>query len=86
MKIQLTQIVYHADKKNIWREKETEKKEISEREHNLLTNKDTLKFFRKLGSKETIKQRYTSAGYVITYLSSVSSCGKIKIVRKFKFI
>lgn len=86
MKIQLTQIVYHADKKQIWHEKETEKREISEREYNLLTNGDTLKYFRKLGSKETVKRRYTLRGYNITYLSSTSKCGEIKIIREFKFM
>lgn len=85
MKIQLTQIVYRADKKGIWREKETEKREISENEYNLLTNKDTLKFFRKLGGNETIKKTYTYNGYCITYLSSTSPDRGIKIVRKFKF-
>lgn len=65
--------------------KATEVKEITEREYDLLTNTETIKYFRKLGGAETTKKRYTNQGYRITYLSSISPDKKIKIVRNFKF-
>lgn len=65
--------------------KATEVKEITQNEYNLLTDKDTISFFRKLGGTETVKRHYTNQGYKITYLSSISPNKEIKIVRNFKF-
>lgn len=65
--------------------KATEVKEITEKEYILLTKDETLKFYRKLGGSETVKRRYTQAGYKVTYLSSISPNKEIKIVRNFKF-
>jgi len=86
--IKITQeTLYKKDKVKGWfvNNKETETREISESEYNLLTNEDTLKYFRQLGGAETVKRNYTIAGYKIVYLSSISPDKKLKIVRKFKF-
>lgn len=85
MKIQMTLETFASDKKGILRKKQTEIKGISESEYDLITDKETLKFFRKLGGSETAKKTYTSQGYKITYLSSISPDKTIKIVRTFKF-
>ena len=54
-------------------------------QHNLLTNKDTCSFFRRLGGTETIQKNYTCAGYVCTKLTSTNPTKEIKKVRKFSF-
>lgn len=88
MKIQLTQTTYtRSNECKSWQEKvnSTEKREISLNEYELLTNDDTIKFFRRLGGKETIKRNYTLNGFCIVYLSSISPDNQLKVVRKFKF-
>lgn len=89
MKIQLIQTTYtRSSERKVWQEKtnSTEKREISLNEYGLLTNDDTIKFFRRLGGKETIKRNYTLNGFCIVYLSSISPDNQLKVVRKFKFI
>ena len=58
---------------------------ISQKQYVNITNSDTLKFFRLLGGTETSFRNYTSRGYLITKLISISPDKKTKIVRKFKF-
>lgn len=80
MQIQLTQTTVKGGK-----EIKTEIKEITEREYNLLTDKDTFKMFRRLGDSGIMRKSYTYHGYKVTYLSSISPDREIKIIRKFKF-
>ncbi len=80
MKIILTQTTVKRGVKQ-----REEVKEISEKEYNLLTNNDTLKFFRRLGGTETVRKTYTCKGLVITKLISTSPDKEIKVVREFNF-
>lgn len=50
-----------------------------------ITSKDTLKFFRRLGGSETATKAYTSQGYKIVRLVSISPDKQNKTVREFKF-
>ena len=51
---------------------------------NNMTNKETLKFFRRLGGSETAQKSYTSKGYIITRLLSKSPDRKTSVERLFK--
>jgi hypothetical protein len=51
-----------------------------------ITNKDTLKWFRRLGGSETVTKGYTWKGYQITKLVSTSPDRDIKMIRKFTFV
>ena len=81
MKIILTQ---QTIKRGVQQREEV--KEISENEYNLLTNKDTLSFFRRLGGTETTRKEYTYKGLVITKLISTSPDKEIKVIRNFKIV
>jgi hypothetical protein len=63
----------------------TENKTIDLKEFDLLTNKDTLKWFRNLGGSETATKEYTSRCYKITKLVSTSPNKKERTVRTFDF-
>jgi hypothetical protein len=62
---------------------ETEK--VTEREHQLTTGTDTLKWFRRLGGSEHATRSYTCAGYAVTQLISTSPDRQIKIRREYTF-
>ena len=51
----------------------------------LLTNKETLKWFRNLGGSETATKEYTSRGYNITKLVSTSPNKQERTIRTFNF-
>lgn len=57
---------------------------ITEDQYRKITDTETLKFFRRLGGSEHATRCYTSAGYLITKLTSKSPCRDVKVVRKFK--
>lgn len=59
--------------------KETET--ITEKQHHLITCNDTVKWFRRLGGKETVKRK----GYKVVKLISTSPDKETKIVREFSF-
>ena len=63
--------------------KETET--ITEKQHHLITCNDTVKWFRRLGGKETVQKNYTNRGYKVVKLISTSPCKETKIVREFSF-
>lgn len=62
-----------------------ETKEIFEKEHYLTTNDNTIKWFRRLGGKETVTREYTCAGYKVTKLVSTSPDKQAKVIREFNF-
>ena len=64
---------------------ETETKTIDVKTFDLLTNKDTLKWFRNLGGSEKVTKTHTSQGYKITKLVSTSPNKKERVVRTFNF-
>lgn len=71
--------------KNAYRVVETETKEITEQQHKNITDKDTQKFFRRLGGSERGIFGYTCLGYKVIRLISYSPNRVIKVIREFTF-
>jgi len=71
--------------KNGWKLINEELREIDEKTYSLITNTDTMKFFRRLGGSETVRRGYTCNGYTITKLSSISPDKTIKLIREYQF-
>ena len=71
--------------KTVWEEVNHFLKEITEREYENLTCKDTLKFFRSLGGSEHLTRCYTTRGYRVVKLVSKNPTRTIKTVREFEF-
>ena len=66
----------------------TESKEvttITDKEYDLITNDDTVKWFRRLGGSESLQRAYTCAGYKVYKLTSTSPDKQNKTIREFKF-
>ena len=85
--ITLTQTEYikNPNTKTTYTQVSKEVKEIFEKEYFLTINEDTIKYFRRLGGKETITRGYTCAGYKVVKLISTSPDKETKIVREFNF-
>lgn len=71
--------------KNAYKEVSKEVTEITERQHELTTNDDTVKWFRRLGGSESLQRCYTCAGYKVYKMTSKSPDKQSKTVREFKF-
>jgi translation initiation factor 2B subunit (eIF-2B alpha/beta/delta family) len=71
--------------KTTWNVESIEKELCSESEHHNATNNDTIKFFKRLGGKESVTRLYTSAGYVVTKIVSTSPDGENRTIREYKF-
>tara|TARA_R100001480_G_scaffold36930_1_gene49649 strand:+ start:985 stop:1251 length:267 start_codon:yes stop_codon:yes gene_type:complete len=86
-KIHMTKTHYikNPNTKTTYYIEDVEREEISEKEYNNITSTDTQRFFRRLGGSETAQRTYTSAGYLITKLTSISPDRKTKKVYQFKF-
>ena len=61
-----------------------EHKEITLKQLNNITCKDTLRFFRNLGGTETVQRTYTSLGYLPYRLCSINPSRDLKRVRLFE--
>ena len=72
-----TKTTYLVDSKEV--------SEVTERQHELTTNDDTLKWFRRFGGSETAQRGYTYSGYVVTKLTSISPDKQTKVIREYKF-
>ena len=59
--------------------------QITKENYNNIVSKDTQKWFRRLGGSETTKRTYTSRGYLITKLTSISPDRQNKSIYQFKF-
>jgi len=88
IKIILTQKEYskNPNTKTTYILEREEVREISQKEHDLLTNEETQKYFRRLKGIETANYSYTCNGYKVTKLTSTRPDKATKIVRTFKFI
>ena len=71
--------------KNAYQLTEIVTKVIDNKQHNLITNIDTCKWFRQLGGSESVSRSYTCNGYCVTKLISISPDKEIKKVRVFTF-
>ncbi len=80
-----TEYIKNPDTKTTYTEMSKEVREIFEEEHCLTTNDDTIKYFRRLGSTETVIRGYTCAGFKVVKLVSTSPNRQSKIVREYKF-
>ena len=62
-----------------------ESKSITWDEYKKHTDINNTKFFRNLGGSERVTKSYTSQGYIITKIISLSPEKKHKLIRTFKF-
>ena len=87
MKYELTTKTYERTEsgKN-WRNKasEVEMTTIDQETYDNIFSKKTQAFFRKLGGYERATKSYTTAGYIVTNLVSISPDRTTKIVRSIK--
>jgi hypothetical protein len=72
-----TKTTYIVDSKTV--------EEVTEEQHGLTTNDDTVKWFRRLGGYETKQMGYTFIGYVCKKLTSISPDKQIKVIREYSF-
>lgn len=80
-----TKLIKNPNTKTTYIVESKEVKEVTEREHRLCTNSETVKWFRRLGGSETVERSYTSAGYLVTKLTSTSPDKQNKTVREYTF-
>jgi translation initiation factor 2B subunit (eIF-2B alpha/beta/delta family) len=71
--------------KTTWNVESIEKELCTESEHRNATNDDTIKFFKRLGGKESVTRSYTRVGYVVTKIVSTSPDGENRTIREYKF-
>ena len=57
--------------------------EVTQKQHDLTTNDDTCKRFRRIGGSETKQMNYTCLGYICTKLTSTSPDRQTKVVREY---
>ena len=86
--IQLTETkqIKNPNTKTTYLNESVEVKTITDKEYNLITNNDTIKWFRRLGGSESLQRCYTCAGYKVYKLTSTSPDRQNKTIREFKFI
>ena len=80
-----TEYIKNPDTKTTYIQVNKGAKEINEKEYFLTVNDNTIKYFGRLGGKETVTRGYTSAGYKVVKLISTSPDKETKIVREFNF-
>ena len=78
-----TKLEKKAGTKNAYKEVSKEVTEVTEQQHELTTNEDTIKWFRRLGGSETKQMNYTCLGYICTKLTSISPDRQTKVVREY---
>ena len=81
-----TKFAKKAGTKNAYKQTEQTVNEITEKQHQLTTCEDTVKWFRRCGGSETVQRSYTNAGYKVTKLISTSPDRETKHVREYKFL
>ena len=80
-----TEYIKNPDTKTTYIQVESEVSEVNEKQYFLTVNDNTIKYFRRLGGKETVQRGYTCAGYKVVKLVSTSPDKETKIVREYKF-
>ena len=87
MKYELTTKTYgRTESGKNWKSNptETEITTIDQKEYDNIFSKETQAFFRRLGGYERASKTYTTAGYIVTRLTSISPDRTTKIVRTIK--
>lgn len=80
-----TKLVKNPNTKTTYIVDKVETEIITDKQHYYATNDDTVKFFRRLGGKETITRAYTCAGYKVVKVVSTSPDKQSKTIREYKF-
>ena len=84
-KITMTRTTYELKEgtKGAYKETKSTTKEIDRTHYNYFI--DAAPFFRRLGGSEYLEKSYTSAGYLVTRVTSKSPDRQIKKITTFKF-
>ena len=80
-----TSLVKNPDTKTTYIVEGQKTEQITKENYQNIVSKDTQKWFRNLGGSETAKRTYTSRGYLITKLISISPDKQNKSIYQFKF-
>jgi hypothetical protein len=80
----LIHLVKNPNTKTTWNEMDKTVEIVTEREHNLATKDETIKWFRRLGGKENVTRAYTALGYVPIKIVSTSPNGFDRTIREYK--
>lgn len=80
-----TEFIKNPSTKTTYIQVSNETKEINEKEYFLTVNDNTIKYFRRLGGRETVTKGYTCAGYKVVKVVSTSPDRQTKVVREYKF-
>jgi len=80
-----TRLTKNPNTKTTYIVESKEVSEVTEKQHRLTTCEDTVKWFRRCGGSETVERSYTSAGYLVTKLTSTSPDKQTKVIREYKF-
>lgn len=80
-----TKLVKNPNTKTTYIVESKEVETITDKEYNLITCDNTVKWFRRLGGSESLQRSYTCAGYKVYKLTSTSPDKQNKTVREFKF-
>jgi len=81
-----TKQVKNPNTKTTYKNESVEVTTITDKEYHLITNEDTVKFFRRLGGSESLQRSYTCAGYKVYKMVYTSPDRQNKTIREFKFI
>ena len=85
IELTITKQVKNPNTKTTYKNESIEVKTITDKEYHLITNNDTVKWFRRLGGSESLQRAYTCAGYKVYKLTSISPDKQNKTIREFKF-
>ena len=81
-----TRLIKNPNTKTTYIVESKEVTEVTEKQHHLVTNNDTVKYFRRLGGSESVQRSYTKQGYLVTKLVSTSPDKQNKVIREYKFL
>ena len=71
--------------KTTWNVESIKKELCSESEHKKATSDATIKWFKRMGGKESVERSYTSSGYVVTKIVSTSPDKQNCTIHEYKF-
>jgi len=80
-----TSLIKNPNTKTTYIVEDEKTEQITKQHYENITSKDTQRWFRRLGGSETARRSYTSRGYLITKLTSVSPNKQNKNIYTFKF-
>ena len=81
-----TRLIKNPNTKTTYIVESKEVSEVTEKQHYLTTNNDTVKWFRRLGGSESLRRSYINQDYKVTKLVSTSPDKQNKVIREYKFL